>query len=135
MARSKEGLEAAIAKIPAIRKDFWENVRIPGKADGLNMELEKAGRVADFIDFAELMCHDALDREESCGGHFRIEHQFTQDDEAVKSGFTGDGEAKRHDDEYCYVSAWESNGPGKKPTLHKEELEFESVELSVRSYK
>ncbi|MDA7921081.1 fumarate reductase/succinate dehydrogenase flavoprotein subunit [Verrucomicrobiales bacterium] len=135
MARSKEGLEAAIAKIPEIRKDFWENVRIPGKADGLNMELEKAGRVADFIDFAELMCHDALDREESCGGHFRVEHQFTADDEAVKSGFTGDGEAKRRDEEYCYVSAWESNGPGKKPTLHKEELVFESVELSVRSYK
>ncbi len=135
MARTKEGLEEALKKIPSIRKDFWENVRIPGKADGLNMELEKAGRVADFIDFAELMCHDALDREESCGGHFRVEHQFTQDDEDVASGFTNEGEAKRHDDKFCYVAAWENNGPGKKPTLHKEELEFESVELSVRSYK
>ncbi len=135
MARTKEGLEEALKKIPEIRKDFWENVRIPGKADGLNMELEKAGRVADFIDFAELMCHDALDRAESCGGHFRVEHQFTKDDEDVASGFTNEGEAKRHDDKFCYVAAWENNGPGKKPTLHKEELEFESVELSVRSYK
>lgn len=135
MARSEEGLKNALKRIPEIRKDFWENVRIPGKADGMNMELEKAGRVADFIDFAELMMHDALDREESCGGHFRVEHQFTKDDEAVKSGYTNEGEAMRRDDEYCYVSAWESNGPGETPTLHKEELEFESVELSVRSYK
>jgi succinate dehydrogenase / fumarate reductase flavoprotein subunit len=123
MERTEEGLKEALEKIPAIRKAFWEDVRIPGTADGLNMELEKAGRVADFIDFAEVMCHDALDREESCGGHFRAEHQFD------------DGEAKRHDDEFTYVSAWEHAGAGEKPILHKEMLEFESVELSVRSYK
>lgn len=99
------------------------------------MELEKAGRVADFIDFAEVMIHDALDREESCGGHFREEYQFTKNDEDVKSGYTNEGEAKRRDDEYCYVSAWEYKGPGEKPFLHKEELEFENVELAVRSYK
>ncbi len=135
MARSEEGLKEALEKIPAIREAFWSDVRIPGKADGLNMELEKAGRVADFIDFAELMCHDALDRAESCGGHFRVEHQFTPEDEAVQSGFTNDGEAKRHDDDFCYVAAWGYKGPGEKPDLHKEELDFESVELSVRSYK
>ncbi|MEM9281690.1 MAG: fumarate reductase/succinate dehydrogenase flavoprotein subunit [Verrucomicrobiota bacterium] len=135
MSRTKEGLEDAIKKIPKIREDFWSNVRIPGTADGSNMELEKAGRVADFIDFAEIMCHDALDREESCGGHFREEYQFTKDDEAVQSGYTNEGEAKRRDDEFCYVSAWEYTGPGKKPILHKEILEFENVKLSVRSYK
>jgi len=135
MGRTKEGLEKALAKIPDIRKDFWENVRIPGDASGLNMELEKAGRVADFIDFAEVMCHDALNRAESCGGHFREEYQFTEDDDEVKSGFTNAGEAQRRDDEFCYVAAWESKGPGEKPILHKEDLEFESVELAVRSYK
>jgi len=135
MARTKEGLEEALRKIPEIRKDFWENVKIPGSADGVNMELEKAGRVADFIDFAEVMCHDALDREESCGGHFREEYQFTKDDEAVQSGFTNEGEAKRRDDEFAYVSAWEYTSPGEEPILHKEKLVYESVKLSVRSYK
>jgi len=135
MARSEEGLKEALEKIPAIREAFWSDVRIPGKAEGLNMELEKAGRVADFIDFAELMCHDALNRAESCGGHFRVEHQFTQADEAVQTGYTNEGEAKRHDDEFCYAAAWEYTGSGEKPNLHKEELEFENVELSVRSYK
>jgi len=135
MARSREGLEKALREIPKIRKAFWSDVRIPGSGEGMNMELEKAGRVADFIDFAELMCHDALDREESCGGHFRVEHQFTKDDKDVQSGFTGEGEARRHDDEFCYVAAWEHNGPGEQPALHKEILEFENVELSIRSYK
>ena len=135
MARTKEGLEEALREIPKIREAFWSDVRIPGTGEQLNMELEKAGRVADFIDFAELMCHDALNREESCGGHFRLEHQFTKDDEAVQSGFTNEGEAKRHDDEFCYVAAWEHSKPGEKPILHKEMLEFENVELSVRSYK
>ncbi len=101
----------------------------------MNMELEKAGRVADFIDFAEIMCYDALAREESCGGHFREEYQFTADNEAVKSGFTNEGEAMRRDDEFCYVAAWQNNGPGVPPTLHKELLEYEAVKLSVRSYK
>ncbi|MDF1824250.1 MAG: fumarate reductase/succinate dehydrogenase flavoprotein subunit [Verrucomicrobiales bacterium] len=135
MARTKEGLQEALERIPEIRKDFWENVRIPGDADGVNMELEKAGRVADFIDFAEVMCHDALNREESCGGHFREEYQFTKDDEAVQSGYTNEGEAKRRDEEFAYVSAWEHAGPGEEPILHKEKLVFEGVKLSVRSYK
>ncbi|MEM6916251.1 MAG: fumarate reductase/succinate dehydrogenase flavoprotein subunit [Verrucomicrobiota bacterium] len=135
MARTKEGLEEALKRIPEIRKEFWENVRIPGTAEGVNMELEKAGRVADFIDFAEVLCYDALDREESCGGHFREEYQFTKDDEAVQSGYTNEGEAKRRDDEFAYVSAWEYSGPGEEPILHKEKLEFENVKLSVRSYK
>ncbi|MCH1410074.1 MAG: fumarate reductase/succinate dehydrogenase flavoprotein subunit [Verrucomicrobiales bacterium] len=135
MSRSKDGLEEALERLSEIRKEFWENVRIPGSGEGVNMELEKAGRVADFIDFAEVMIHDALDREESCGGHFREEYQFTKNDEDVKSGYTNEGEAKRRDDEYCYVSAWEYKGPGEKPFLHKEELEFENVELAVRSYK
>ena len=95
----------------------------PAPATTLNMELEKAGRVADFLEFGELMCHDALDREESCGGHFRTEHQ------------TEDGEAMRHDDQFAYVSAWEYKGDGQTPELHKEELEFEAVHLSTRSYK
>ena len=99
------------------------------------MELEKAGRVADFIDFAELLCTDALDRAESCGGHFRAEYQFTDEDPEVKSGFTNPGEAKRLDEEFAYVAAWEYGGEGKLPKLHKEELEYEAVELSVRSYK
>ena len=98
------------------------------------MELEKAGRVADFIEFGEIMCHDALDREESCGGHFRGEHQFTEDDPEVQAGNTQPGEAKRHDDQYSYVSAWEYHGPGQTPTLHKEPLEYESVKVSIRSY-
>jgi succinate dehydrogenase / fumarate reductase flavoprotein subunit len=135
MARSREGLQEALAKIPDIRKEFWSDVRIPGSADGVNMELEKAGRVADFIDFAEIMCHDALDREESCGGHFREEYQFTEADEDVKSGYTNPGEAKRRDDKFAYVSAWEYKGPGEHPILHKEVLEFEAVHPSVRSYK
>ena len=98
------------------------------------MELEKAGRVADFLEFGELMCHDALQREESCGGHFRGEHQFFETDPEVQAGKTQPGEAKRHDETFSYVSAWESHGPGKTPTLHKEALEYESVKVSIRSY-
>jgi len=135
MARSEEGLKEALAKIPKIREEFWKQVRVPGCADGVNMELEKAWRVADFIDFAEVMCHDALTREESCGGHFREEYQFTVDDPDVKSGYTNPGEAKRRDEGFCHVSAWEYTAPGKAPALHKEPLAFENVELSVRSYK
>lgn len=135
MARNEAGLKEALEKIPAIREEFWDNVRVPGDSGNINAELEKAGRVADFLEFAELLCYDALDREESCGGHFREEYQFTEEDEAVKSGYTNAGEAKRRDDEFCYVAAWESTGPGNKPKLHKEELEFEAVKLSVRSYK
>lgn len=134
MGRSKEGLEKALKRIPEIREEFWSNVRIPGDADGLNTELEKAGRVADFLEFAEVMCTDALNREESCGGHFRLEYQFNEDSPEVKDGKTQPGEALRRDDEYAYVAAWEFKGVGTPPALHKEELEFENVHLAIRSY-
>ncbi|MGH7227485.1 MAG: fumarate reductase/succinate dehydrogenase flavoprotein subunit, partial [Gemmataceae bacterium] len=123
MARGEQSLKKAINEIPGIREEFWHNVSVTGGQDELNQELEYAGRVADFLEFAELLCHDALDRDESCGAHFRIEHQ------------TADGEAERHDDKYCYVSAWEHAGAGKAPLLHKETLTFEEVHPSVRSYK
>ncbi|NLT70745.1 MAG: FAD-binding protein, partial [Verrucomicrobiaceae bacterium] len=135
MARTRESLQEALAEIPRIREEFWKNLKVPGAVDGLNMELEKAWRVADFLDFADIMCHDALAREESCGGHFREEYQFTTDDEDVKNGFTNPGEAKRRDEEFCHVAAWEYKGVGEKPVLHKEPLEYEAVQLSVRSYK
>lgn len=135
MERSREGLQEALRRIPEIRAEFWKNVRIPGEADEMNAELEKAGRVADYLEFAELMCYDALNREESCGGHFRAEHQFTEQSPEVIEGKTQAGEALRHDDEYSYVAAWEFTGPGKQPILHKEELEFEFVTPSIRSYK
>ncbi len=123
MARNKAGLEEALRRIPEIRAEFWENVTVPGIAAGMNPELEKAVRVADFMEFAELLCLDALNREESCGGHFREEHQYP------------DGEAKRDDENFCHASAWEYSGDFAKPILHKEPLNFEVVPLSVRSYK
>jgi succinate dehydrogenase / fumarate reductase flavoprotein subunit len=135
MERTAEGLREALGKIPEIRKEFWENVRVTGTGESLNMELEKAGRVADFLEFAEVMCHDALTREESCGGHFRAEHQFTEEDEEVKSGFLSPGEAKRDDANFSHVSCWEFKGTGAEPKLHKESLEWEQVKPSVRSYK
>ncbi|MCX6874248.1 MAG: fumarate reductase/succinate dehydrogenase flavoprotein subunit [Verrucomicrobia bacterium] len=134
MARSREGLTEALAKIPAIRDEFWKNVRIPGSGENANMELEKAGRVADFLEFAELMCYDARDREESCGGHFRLEHQFFDQDPEVIAGNTQPGEAKRDDANFSHVSAWEYQGPGVAPVLHKEPLKFEDVHVSIRSY-
>ena len=123
MSRSKEGLSEALEEIPKLRKEFWENVRVLGEGETLNQSLEKAGRVADFLEFAELMCRDALDREESCGGHFREEYQ------------TEEGEALRRDDLFSYVAAWEFDGVGRPPILHKENLTFENVALAVRSYK
>ena len=123
MARNKEGLEKAIAEIKQIREDFWKDVKIPGEMNNLNPELEKAGRVADFFDIGELMARDALDRNESCGGHFREE------------SVTDDGEAKRDDSKYTYVSCWEHKGDGNEPKLHKEDLVFENVKLTQRSYK
>ena len=134
MLRTVEGLTWALEEIPRIREEFWNNVRIPGTAETANMELEKAGRVADFLEFGELMCHDALQREESCGGHFRGEHQFFESDPEVQAGKTQAGEAKRHDETFGYVSAWEYHGPGKTPTLHKEPLVYETVKVSIRSY-
>ena len=123
MSRNEAGLKKCLGEIPHIREEFWKDVSVPGKDADLNMTLEKAGRVADFLEFGELMCHDALDRDESCGAHFREEHQ------------TGEGEAKRNDQDYCYVSAWEYQGVGEKPALNKEPLEFEFVALAERSYK
>jgi succinate dehydrogenase / fumarate reductase flavoprotein subunit len=122
MERSRESLEKALAEIPALREEFWADVRVLGGDQSLNQSLEKAGRVADYLEFAELLCTDALHREESCGGHFRVEHQ------------TEDGEALRNDDEFSYVAAWEFTGVGNAPELHKEELEFEAVHLAQRSY-
>jgi succinate dehydrogenase / fumarate reductase flavoprotein subunit len=135
MARSQTSLEKALQRIPELREEFWKNVNVPGSGDNLNQSLEYAGRVADFLEFAELLCTDALHREESCGGHFRVEHQYSKDDEVVKSGFTNEGEAKRDDEKFAYVAAWEFKGVGQKPELHKEKLEYEEVHMSTRSYK
>ncbi len=123
IARNAGGLKKALELIPALREEFWSNLRILGGADQLNQELEKAGRVADYFELAELMCIDALERDESCGGHLREEHQ------------TPDGEALRDDANYSYVAAWQWNGVGKSPTLHKEPLDFEFVKPTQRSYK
>lgn len=123
MSRTKEGLEKADQMVKDIKEEFWKEIKIPGSANGLNPELEKAGRVADFIELGRLMIQDALNREESCGGHFREEHQ------------TEEGEAQRRDDDFAYVAAWEYQGDGQQESLHKEHLEFDEVELKQRSYK
>jgi succinate dehydrogenase / fumarate reductase flavoprotein subunit len=122
MGRNDAGLKKALQEIPKLKEEFWNNVRIPGDANYLNVELEKAGRVADFIELGELMCRDALERKESCGGHFREEYQV-------------EGEAKRDDAEFCHVAAWEYTGDNKPEVRHKEELTFENVHLATRSYK
>lgn len=122
MGRNATGLKKALTEIPKLKEEFWQNVRIPGDSNYINAELEKAGRVADFIELGELMCRDALEREESCGGHFREEHQV-------------DGEAKRDDTNFCHVAAWEYTGDNKPEVRHKEELTFENVHLATRSYK
>ncbi len=123
MARNEAGLKEALQKIPKLREEFWANIGVPGTGAQLNQSLEEAGRVADFMEFAELMCRDALHRDESCGGHFREEHQ------------SADGEAVRNDKDFCYAGAWEHKGVGAEQELHKEELEFDNVELATRSYK
>jgi succinate dehydrogenase flavoprotein subunit len=123
MARNEAGLKRALEQIPAVREEFWQNAIVPGAGEELNQTLEKALRLADFLEFAELMCHDALDRAESCGGHFREEFQ------------TEEGEATRHDEAYCFVSAWEHKGAGAAPQRHDEPLEYEAVHLATRSYK
>lgn len=123
MSRNATGLKEALRRIPELRQEFWNDVKVAGEGDDLNQSLEKAGRVADFFEFAELMCRDALHRDESCGGHFREEHQ------------TDEGEAKRDDETFAYVAAWEYTGPDSQPRLHKEPLEFAYVELTRRSYK
>ena len=134
MARSREGLTEALEKIPQIREEFWQNVRIPGSGTSVNQELEKAGRVADFIEFGEVMCYDALSREESCGGHFRTEYQFFEDSPEVVAGTTQAGEAKRDDANFSHVSAWEYKGPDAPPVLHKEPLVYEETHVPIRSY-
>jgi succinate dehydrogenase / fumarate reductase flavoprotein subunit len=123
MARTAQSLKSALQRIPQIREEFWKNVSVPGSGADLNQALERAGRVADFLEFAELLCLDALQREESCGGHFREEYQYP------------DGEAKRDDEHFMHAAAWEHCGPGKPPTLHKEPLVYEEVTPTVRSYK
>jgi succinate dehydrogenase / fumarate reductase flavoprotein subunit len=123
MARNEKGLKEAIIEIQEIREDFWKNVKVPGSLNEFNQELEKAGRVADFLELGELFAKDALEREESCGGHFREEH------------ITDDGEAKRDDANFAYVAAWEYTGKPSEAILHKEELEFKDIELKTRSYK
>jgi succinate dehydrogenase / fumarate reductase flavoprotein subunit len=123
MGRSKESLTEALSKIPGIREEFWKNVRVAGSAAEINQQLENAGRTADFIEFADLLCRDALNRDESCGAHFRVEHQFE------------DGEAKRDDANFSYVAAWGFKGDGVEPELHKEPLQFNVIQPAVRSYK
>jgi succinate dehydrogenase / fumarate reductase flavoprotein subunit len=123
MARTREGLSEAIGEIATLREEFWSNVNVVGEAGTINQQLETAQRVADFLELGELMCRDALHREESCGGHFREEYQ------------TPDGEALRNDDAFAYVAAWEYTGDVGAPRLHKEPLVFENVPLATRSYK
>jgi succinate dehydrogenase / fumarate reductase flavoprotein subunit len=123
MSRNADDLKSAIGEIAALRKDFWENVKIPGKVGEFNQELEKAGRVADFLELGELFAKDALQRNESCGGHFREEYQ------------TKEGEALRDDENFKYVAAWEFKGEPSEAIMNKEELVFENIELKTRSYK
>jgi len=123
MERTAEGLTEGIGKIRDLRTQFWEEVRVLGDPNTVNQDLEKAGRVADFMEFAEVMFNDALTRDESCGGHFRVEHQ------------TEEGEAKRDDEHFAHASAWEFQGEGQLPTEHREPLTFEEVKLTTRSYK
>ncbi|HCP38928.1 MAG TPA: fumarate reductase/succinate dehydrogenase flavoprotein subunit, partial [Verrucomicrobiales bacterium] len=123
MARDKEGLADAIQRIPKLREEFWQNVSVPGSANELNVALEQASRVSDFMEFGELLCRDAHNRDESCGGHFRTEYQ------------TADGEALRNDKDFSYVAGWEYQGDKKPPILHKEPLKYEEVKMTQRSYK
>jgi succinate dehydrogenase / fumarate reductase flavoprotein subunit len=123
MTRNEASLERALEAIPKLREEFWHGVSVPGTPDNLNQSLEYAGRVADYLEFAELLTLDALERRESCGAHFREESQ------------TADGEALRDDASYSYVAAWEFTGVGKRPLMHKEPLEFEEAHPTQRSYK
>jgi succinate dehydrogenase / fumarate reductase flavoprotein subunit len=122
MARSEEGLKKALELIPALREEFWKNVGVSGDAESLNQTLEHAGRLADFLELGELICLDALERRESCGGHFRVEYQV-------------EGEAARDDVNFCHVAGWEYAGEGKKPIRNIEPLTFDNVHLATRSYK
>jgi succinate dehydrogenase / fumarate reductase flavoprotein subunit len=123
MSRNAQGLRKAIDLIAELREQFWREVRVPGTNESFNVALENAGRVADFLEFAQLLCYDALSRDESCGAHFREEHQ------------TPEGEAERNDEAFSYVSAWQFTGVGSEPIQHKEPLSFDNVALATRSYK
>ena len=123
MARTEEGLKTAIQKIQELKSEFWKDVYVPGDQYQFNQELEKALRLADFFEIGELMARDALNRRESCGGHFRVESQ------------TPEGEAKRDDENYMYVAAWEYKGEGQEPELHKEPLKYEFIKVATRNYK
>ena len=127
MKRNEEGLKKAMLEIKKIRNDFWNDVRIPGEKNSLNPELDKAGRVADFLELGELFAKDALNRKESCGGHFR--------EESVEIEGPQKGEAKRNDKDFAYVAAWEFKGEPADALMHKEELKFNDIELKQRSYK
>jgi succinate dehydrogenase / fumarate reductase flavoprotein subunit len=135
MARTEAGLQEALRLIPALREEFWENVNVPGDGNDWNQSLEKAGRVADFLELGELMCRDALMREESCGGHFREEYQYTAADPEVQQGVVNAGDVKRRDDAFAFVGAWQHQGPGQAPVCHREPLVYEEVHMSTRSYK
>jgi succinate dehydrogenase / fumarate reductase flavoprotein subunit len=136
MARNKAGLEKGIKELAALREDYWKNVNVCGEPGEWNQSLEKAGRVADFIELGELMCRDALHREESCGGHFREEYQYTEKDPEAQQGLVNPGDVKRRDDTFAYVAGWEYGGsPDKAPVLNKEPLVYEEVHMSTRSYK
>jgi succinate dehydrogenase / fumarate reductase flavoprotein subunit len=123
MARSKTSLERALKRIPELKREFWETAAVLGENESLNVSLERAGRVADFLEFGELMCLDALERNESCGGHFRTEYQ------------TPDGEAQRDDEHFAHVAAWEYAGEASRPVRNIEPLNYENVKLATRSYK
>ena len=123
MARNEAGLKKALQEIPKLREEFWQNINVPGEAGELNQSLERAGRVADFMELGELLCLDALERRESCGGHFREEFQYP------------DGEAQRDDEHFGHVAAWEYQGPSKPPVRHVEPLVYEEVKMVTRSYK
>jgi succinate dehydrogenase / fumarate reductase flavoprotein subunit len=123
MARNAAGLDLALQKIPEIREEFWKNVNVPGSGADLNQSLERAGRVADFLELGELICRDARTREESCGGHFREEHQ------------TPEGEAKRDDEKFCHAAVWEYQGDNQVPVRNVEPLNFEYIHLATRNYK
>jgi succinate dehydrogenase / fumarate reductase flavoprotein subunit len=136
MARTEAGLKKGIQLIGELREEYRTNVKVLGEAGGWNQGLEKAARVADFIELGELMCRDALMREESCGGHFREEYQYTAADPEVQQGIVNAGDVKRRDDQFAFVAAWEYAGaPDKAPILNKEPLVYEEVKMSTRSYK
>jgi succinate dehydrogenase / fumarate reductase flavoprotein subunit len=135
MARNRAGLEKAIQLLGNLREEYRANLRVAGDVEEWNQSLEKAGRVGDFIELGELMCRDALMREESCGGHFREEYQYTPADPEVQQGLVNPGDVKRRDDAFAFVAAWEYVGSDQTPVLNREPLIYEEVKMSTRSYK